>query len=244
QGIHNLLETAVVVLDGVEIVVVEDAPHILAIRGDHAGPAIPALLVFQERAGHAGGSERFLNACRKCEGPLPLVNRARRRRWCRLRHYRLLHRGLGRNVAIPEHDVVRIEETGDHEEWLARPARFASIGAQPADALAGDERVVVEAAIRSAVGIPARTKYVETVSPGDRAVVDRRLILKEPLVHLDLAKVSGLVAEPFQHGSHVGQVRTKALLERVFHLIDDAVDLGGWPVRNDAREGEHITEEM
>jgi hypothetical protein len=121
---------------------------------------------------------------------------------------------------------VRIEETGDHEEWLAGPARFAGVRAQPADALAGDERIVVEAAVRSAVGIPACTEYVETVSPCGRAVVDRRLILKELLIHLELAKVSGLVAETFQHGPHVGQVRAKALLERVFHLINDAVDLG------------------
>src|SRR5262249_11784550 len=56
--------------------------------------------------------------------------------------------------------------------------------------------------------------------------VDRRLSLEELLVHLELAKVSSLVAEPFQHGAHVGQVRIKTLLVGVLHLIEDAADLG------------------
>jgi len=57
QHIHNLLESVVFVSDRVQVIVVEDAPHILAIRGDGARPAIPALVVLQKGIRHTGSSE-------------------------------------------------------------------------------------------------------------------------------------------------------------------------------------------
>ena len=46
HDVDNLLDAAVDVLNCIEIVVVKDRPHVFAIRGDRAGPAIPAFLVF------------------------------------------------------------------------------------------------------------------------------------------------------------------------------------------------------
>src|SRR5262249_60387740 len=46
QHIYDLLEIVVFISDRVQVVVVEDAPHVFAIRRDGARPAIPAGVVF------------------------------------------------------------------------------------------------------------------------------------------------------------------------------------------------------
>src|SRR5262249_24698288 len=144
--VDKLLNIAVTVADGVQVVVVEDGPHILTVGGDRAGPAVPALQVFQKRFGHAWSSQRFLEAGRKGKGPCLFVDRVRRWRRRRLRRYRLLNRWLAGDVAISKHDVVRVDEAGDLEERLAGPSRFQGLAAQPANALAGDQWVITEAA--------------------------------------------------------------------------------------------------
>src|SRR5215472_14968883 len=40
QDIDNLLNVAITVLDGVQVVVVEDGPHVLASRRDYARPSV------------------------------------------------------------------------------------------------------------------------------------------------------------------------------------------------------------
>ena len=209
QDIHNLPNAAFTVLDGVQIIVVEDGPHILAICGNRARPAVPALLVFQERTRHAGGSERFREACWKCEGPFLFVDRVWRGwRHC-LWHHCLLNLSLAGDVPIPEHDVVRIDETRYHEEGLAGPACFSGGDAQPAHAFASDERIVLKATSRSATDVTPRTEYIEAVGLSSQAVVDRGLGAQDPFVHLELAKVRCLVAEPFQHGPTLGMFGSK-----------------------------------
>src|SRR5262249_31943270 len=173
HDINNLLNIAIAVADGVQVVVVEERPHILTVGGDCAGPAVPALRGFQQRLGHARSGQRFLDASRKCKGPGLCVDRVRWWRRCRLRRYRLLNRWLAGDVAISKHDVVRIDEAGDHEERLTGPSRFQGLAAQPANALAGDQWVITEAAERIAADIAASTEYVDAVSLLSRAVVDR-----------------------------------------------------------------------
>src|SRR6516225_8637391 len=118
-----------------------------------------------------------------------------------------------------------IDKTRDHEKWLADPAGFVGTDAQPADGFAGDERVVIEAAVRHTADIPASAGYVESVGLERRAVIDCRLGIEDRLIHLELAEVGGPVTKPFQHGPHIGHVRAEAVREVVLHLIDDAGDL-------------------
>ena len=137
----------------------------------------------------------------------------------------ILDRRLTRNIGVGVHDVVRIEEAADHEERLAGPARCGDILAQPAHALAGDEGIVVIAALRRTADVAGGAEDVESIGLGGRAIVDRRLHLEKVLVHLELAEKGGLVAESLQHRSHIGQIRRKTRHEGIFHLVDDAVDL-------------------
>src|SRR6516164_10423825 len=157
------------------------------------------LLSSKKGARHTGSSERFLETCRKGEHPLPVVDRVCRRRRKYTRCDRDLHWSLARDVAIPKHDVVRIDEAGDHEERLAGAACLTRGFAQPADALARDEGIVLKAAPRSAANIPTRAEYVETVGLSSRAVVDRRLGIEDFFIHFELAEISGLVAKSFKH---------------------------------------------
>src|SRR5215472_13424340 len=46
------------------------------------------------------------------------------------------------------------------------------------------------------------------------------------LVHLELAKVRRFVAECFQQGTYIGDVRVQGRHEIVLHLIDDMMKLG------------------
>jgi hypothetical protein len=81
---------------------------------------------------------------------------------------------------------------------------LARICAQPAHALARNEGIIVEAALRLAADVPARAEHVEAVGLGRGAVVDRRLGFEEFLVHFELAEVRGLVAKTLQHRSNIG----------------------------------------
>src|SRR5664279_3488389 len=47
HGIDNLLETPVIVSDGVQVIVVEDAPHIFTVGGNNPRPSGPSLLIFE-----------------------------------------------------------------------------------------------------------------------------------------------------------------------------------------------------
>jgi len=94
---------------------------------------------------------------------------------------------------------VRINEAGDHEEWLSGPSRFQGLDAQPANALARDRSVISEAAERIAADIATSTEYVDAVSLLSRTIVDRRLGVEILLVHLELAEVRRFVPETFQH---------------------------------------------
>src|SRR5215469_10171853 len=207
HDIDNLLNAAVAVPNGVQIVVVEDGPHILAICRDRSRPAIPALLVFQQCTGHAGGGERFLEARWKCEGPIFFVDRVRRWRRSHLWRDWLLNWGFAGDITVPEHDVVRIDETRHHEEGLACPARLGSSDAQPADAFPRNEWIVVKAAQGVAADVATRTEYVEAVRLSGLAVVNCRLRVEDLLVHLKLAKVRSLVAECLQQGAYIRNVR-------------------------------------
>src|SRR5215472_9181672 len=193
--VDNLMNGTVTVPDGVQIVVVEDGPHILAIRGDRSGPAVPALLVFQERTRHPWGGERFLEACWKCEGPSFFVDRVPRWRRSHLGQHWFLNWGFAGDITVPKHDVVRINETRHHEEGLACAARFGSVYAQPAHAFPGNEWIVVIAAQGVAADVATCTEYVEAVGLRGLAVVNRRLRVEDLLVHLELAKVRGFVAK-------------------------------------------------
>src|SRR5262249_2046601 len=113
-----------------------------------------------------------------------------------------------------------------HEEGLAGPARFAGGDAQPAHAFAGDKRIIVKAAARSTTDVATRTEYVEAVRLSSLAVVDRRLRVEDPLAHLELAEVCGLVAEPFQHGPHVGDLRIQSRHEGVVNVINHVMKVG------------------
>src|SRR5262249_56185546 len=99
----------------------------------------------------------------KFEVPLLFVDRARRQGRQNNRHDRGLDGGLARDVAIAKHDVVRIDEAGDHEERLTRSPRLAGVCAQPADRLARDEWIVVKAAPRIAPDVPTGPEHVEPV---------------------------------------------------------------------------------
>src|SRR6516225_920738 len=90
-------------------------------------------------------------------GALPLVDQVCRRRWNDLRYDRNLHRSLAGDVAIPKHDVVRIDEARNHEERLAAPACLTRTFTQPPNALARDEEIVLKAAARGAADIPTCT---------------------------------------------------------------------------------------
>src|SRR5262249_4936253 len=158
QHIHNLLNVAVTVPDGVQVVVVKDGPHILAICGDCAGPAVPTFLVFQECTRHSGCSQRFLETWWKRERPFLLVSRVRRWRRRLWREW-LLDGGLAGDIAVSVHDVVRIDETRNHEEGLAGPARFHGHDAQPAHAFAGGQTIIVKTAEWIAVGVATFTEY-------------------------------------------------------------------------------------
>src|SRR5262249_49077772 len=131
---------------------------------------------------------------------------------------------------------VRIYEAGDHEEGPATLACFTRGFAQPSNALARDERIVVEAVPRGATDIPTRTEYLEAVRLGDPAVVDRRLRREDVLVHLELAEVRGPVAKSSEYRSHVGQVGTQGRDEVVLHLIEHPVDLR-WLAGKECRTG-------
>src|SRR5262249_50521068 len=150
----------------------------------------------------------------------------------RSRRDRNLHRRLVRNVAIAKHDIVRIDEAGDHEEGpgiLAIPTCFTRGFAQPAHRLACDEGIVDKAAPRSATDIPTRAEYVKAVGLESGAVVDRRLGIENFFVHFKLAEVRGLVAKSFQYRSPIRQVRAQARHEVVLHLIKDTIDLRRLP---------------
>ena len=136
-----------------------------------------------------------------------MVDQVCRRRWNDLRYDRNLHRSLAGDVAIPKHDVVRIDEARNHEERLAAPACLTRTFTQPPNALARDEEIVLNAAARGAADIPTCTEHVEAVGLGGRAVVDRRPGIENFFVHFELAEISGLVAESFEHRSHIRQVR-------------------------------------
>jgi hypothetical protein len=96
---------------------------------------------------------------------------------------------------------------------------------QPADAFARDEQIIVEPALRAAADVPSRAEYVKPVRLDRLAVVDCRLGLEDRLVHFELAEVGGLVAEALQDGAHVGQARVEGRRIRIFHLIEDVIDL-------------------
>jgi hypothetical protein len=49
-----------------------------------------------------------------------------------------------------------IDETRDHEKRLADPAGFVGTDAQPADGFAGDERIIIEAAVGRTTDVSAR----------------------------------------------------------------------------------------
>jgi hypothetical protein len=100
---------------------------------------------------------------------------------------------------------------------------------QVADNLARDEGIVAEAALRVAAGVAAGAEDVEAVALDGCAVIDRRFDVEERLIHLELAEVSRPVAEPFQHRSHIGQVRVEARRVRVLHLIEDVMNLRWLP---------------
>src|SRR5262249_23723256 len=224
----NLLNAAFAVPDGVQVVVVKDGPHILAICGDCAGPAVPTFLVFQECTRHSGCSQRFLETWWKRERPFLLVSRVRRWRRRRLWREWLLDGGLAGDIAVSVHDVVRIDETRNHEEGLAGPARFHGHDAQPAHAFAGGQTIIVKAAEWIAVGVATCTEYVEAVGLSNLAVVDRWLGAEDFLIHLEFPKVRGFVAESFQHRPHIGNVRVQSRHVGVLHLIEHMMKLG-WP---------------
>src|SRR5262249_58237921 len=92
----------------------------------------------------------------------------------------LLNRRLARDIAIGVDDVVRIDDTRHHEKGLASPASFGGGGAEPAHAFAGDERIVVKAALGLAADVATCTEYVESVGLSGRAVFDRRLGVEDP----------------------------------------------------------------
>ena len=115
--------------------------------------------------------------------------------------------------------------------------------AQPADTLAGDEGIVVEAVPWGAADIPARTEYVEAVGLGNRAVDNRRLRIEDLFVHFEFAEVRGLVAESL-HRSRIRQGGTQRRHKVVLHLIENTDDLSGRPVRSAARDGEHMADAM
>ena len=192
QDIHNLLNAAFAVLDGVQVVVIKDGPHVLAICWNDPRPAVPALLVFRKRTRHTGCGKRFLEACWKSEGPFLFVDRGQRRWRCRFWRHWLLNRRLAGDIAIPELDVVRIDETRHHEEGLASSAGFGGGDAEPAHAFARDERIVVKAATGIAADVATCTEYVEAVGLSGRAVVDSRLGFKSRKRHpVKPATISG-----------------------------------------------------
>src|SRR5262249_34515796 len=133
--------------------------------------------------------------------------------------------GLAGDVAIPKHDVMRVDKAGDHEEGSPSPACLTRGFVQPADALTRDEGIVVEAAPRGAADIPTRAECVEAVGLESRAVVDRRLGTQDFFVHFELAEVSGLVAKSFEDRSHIREVRAQAWHEVVLHLTEHTGDL-------------------
>jgi len=125
----------------------------------------------------------------------------------------------------PKHNVVRIDEAGDHQKRLARPSRFQGLEVQPANALAGDQRIAHEATQWIAADIATGTEYIDAVGLLRRTVVDRRLGVEIRLVHLELAEVRGLISEAFQYGRHIRNLGVESRDERVLHLVDDVMVL-------------------
>jgi hypothetical protein len=124
------------------------------------------------------------------------------------------------------HDVVRIDEAGNHEERSAASARPGGGGAQPADALTRNEGIVDKAALRTTADVARRTKIVKPVWLKGGTVIYRLLDLEELLVHLELAEVGGLVTELSQHRTDVEPARAETRHKVVLHLIVHTINLG------------------
>src|SRR5215468_12399580 len=73
--------------------------------------------------------------------------------------------------------------------------------------------------------VAVKIEEIKSIRLQRSAIIDRRVDLEQRLVELELAEVSGRVAETLQDGAHIRSVSTEARNIARFHLIEDAVDL-------------------
>src|SRR5262245_57354251 len=111
QDIHALLNPAVAVQDGVQVVVGEAGPHTLAIRGDRALRVVPTSEFFPRCPSLPGAGEWFLQTCWECGRSSLFVEQVCWSRRDHLLAHAILNWGSGRYIAARDQSVVRMSET-------------------------------------------------------------------------------------------------------------------------------------
>ncbi len=225
EAVFELLQAEVRVTNHVQVVVVEDLPHIRAVGGNGAENPLPPGVVFAQRRWHARRRQRFQQRRRGSGVPALVVQRILR--WGDDRFLRdgLLHLRCSWDIGVGVHDVVRVQVAHHQEEGLPGFAQRGHIATQPSDTVACRGHIRVVALVGRAGFVAVRLIDVESIRLERFAVVDRRLGRNDVCFHFPLAEECGLVAELLHHRAHVGLVSGQVGHPAGLHLVEDSVDL-------------------